>query len=55
MNSVMEIGDKIIFIHKGHKSWEGSKESIFDADNEDLNALVFASKLFQNVKKYHNR
>ena len=54
MNSVMEIGDKIIFIHKGHKSWEGSKESIFDADNEDLNALVFASKLFQNVKKYHN-
>ena len=55
MNSVMEIGDKIVFIHKGHKSWEGSKESIFDSDNEDLNALVFASKLFQNVKKYHNQ
>ena len=55
MNSVMEIGDKILFIHKGYKSWEGDKEAIFDADNEDLNALVFASELFQKVKKYHKR
>ena len=55
MNSVMEIGDNILFIHQGYKSWEGNKDSIFDSDNEDLNALVFASKLFRNVKKYHNR
>jgi len=53
MNSVMEIGDKVIFIHKGNKAWEGDRNSIFEADNEDLNALVFASDLFQKVKKYH--
>ena len=54
MNSVMEIGDKVLFIHEGRKSWEGQKETIFDSNNEDLNALVFASSLFQKVKKYHN-
>ncbi|MBP5318496.1 MAG: ATP-binding cassette domain-containing protein [Paludibacteraceae bacterium] len=55
MNSVMGIGDKIIFIHQGHKSWEGSKDTIFDSDNEDLNNLVFASALFKDVKKLHAR
>ena len=53
MNSVMEIGDKILFIHQGEKAWEGSKDSIFDSNNEDLNNLVFASNLFKKVKQYH--
>ena len=53
MNSVMEIGDKILFIHQGEKSWEGNKDSIFDSDNEHLNNLVFASNLFKKVKQYH--
>jgi phospholipid/cholesterol/gamma-HCH transport system ATP-binding protein len=51
MNSVMEIGEKIIFINKGEKAWEGSKEEIFHADNEDLNDFVFASQLYKKVKK----
>ncbi|MBO4369860.1 MAG: ATP-binding cassette domain-containing protein [Paludibacteraceae bacterium] len=53
MNSVMEIGDKVIFIHQGKKSWEGSKDTIFDSDNEDLNNLVFASNLYKDIKKLH--
>ncbi|MDX9748376.1 MAG: ATP-binding cassette domain-containing protein [Paludibacter sp.] len=53
MNSVMEIGEKIIFINKGEKAWEGSKEDIFHADNEDLNDFVFASELYKKVKKAH--
>jgi phospholipid/cholesterol/gamma-HCH transport system ATP-binding protein len=51
MNSVMEIGEKIIFINKGENAWEGSKEEIFHADNEDLNDFVFASELYKKVKK----
>jgi phospholipid/cholesterol/gamma-HCH transport system ATP-binding protein len=51
MNSVMEIGEKIIFINKGEKAWEGSKEEIFHADNEELNDFVFASQLYKKVKQ----
>lgn len=50
MNSVMEIGEKIIYIHKGYKSWEGDKDGIFTADNEDLQNFVFASDLFKAVR-----
>ena len=53
MNSVMEIGEKIIFINKGEKAWEGSKEDIFHEDNEDLNDFVFASELYKKVKMAH--
>ena len=41
MNSVMEIGDKIIFIHEGSKWWEGDKNQIFKSDNQELNDFVF--------------
>jgi phospholipid/cholesterol/gamma-HCH transport system ATP-binding protein len=51
MNSIMEIGENIIFISKGNKAWEGSKDTIFTAENEELNNFVFASELFQKVKK----
>lgn len=51
MNSVMEIGENIIFIEKGHMAWQGSKEDIFHVDNEALNDFVFASELFKKVKK----
>lgn len=51
MNSVMEIGENIIFINKGEKAWQGSKEEIFHVDNQDLNDFVFASDLFKKVKK----
>lgn len=51
MNSVMEIGENIIFINKGEKAWQGAKEDIFHVDNEDLNNFVFASELYKKVKK----
>ncbi|HON02219.1 MAG: ATP-binding cassette domain-containing protein [Paludibacteraceae bacterium] len=50
MNSVMEIGEKIIYIEKGVKAWEGTKDEIFDAENESFNNFVFASKLFKQLK-----
>lgn len=51
MNSVMEIGDKVVFIYEGKKWWEGSKDTIFNSDNEELNDLVFASKMARKVKQ----
>ena len=51
MNSVMEIGENIIFINKGEKAWQGTKEDIFHVENEDLNNFVFASELYKKVKK----
>jgi len=51
MNSVMDIGEKIIFIHMGKKLWEGNKEEILIAKNEKLNDFVFASELFKRIKK----
>lgn len=51
MNSVMEIGENIVFIEKGVKAWQGSKEDIFHVDNEALNNFVFASELYKKVKK----
>jgi len=47
MNSVMGIGDKIIFIHEGNKKWEGSRIDILHTDNEELNHFVFASKILK--------
>ncbi len=54
MNSVMEIGENIIFINQGEKAWQGTKEDIFHADNEDLNDFVFASELYKKVKKVNS-
>jgi len=51
MNSVMEIGEKILFINKGVKAWEGSSDEIFDTENQSLNNFVFASNLFKKIKK----
>jgi phospholipid/cholesterol/gamma-HCH transport system ATP-binding protein len=51
MNSIMEIGDNIIFINRGEKAWQGTKEEIFHVDNEELNNFVFASKLYKKVKR----
>jgi phospholipid/cholesterol/gamma-HCH transport system ATP-binding protein len=47
MNSVVTMGEKIIFIYEGDKSWEGTKEELFTAKNQKLNDFVFASKFFQ--------
>ncbi|MDR2886374.1 MAG: ATP-binding cassette domain-containing protein [Rikenellaceae bacterium] len=50
MNSVMEIGEKIVYIHKGEKWWEGDKNSIMGADNKELSEFVFASSLAQRAR-----
>lgn len=53
MNSVMEIGENIIFINKGEKAWQGSKEQIFNSQNIALEDFVFASELYKKVKVTH--
>ena len=51
MNSVMGIGDSIIYIYQGHKEWEGNKDQVFSATNKRLNDFIFASDLLKKVKK----
>lgn len=51
MNSVMGIGEKIIFIHKGTSAWTGSKDEIMTSDNKKLNDFIFASDLFKKVRE----
>lgn len=51
MNSVMGIGDHIIFLHQGKKAWEGSNKEIAHTDNQELNDFVFASKFTQAAKE----
>ena len=50
MNSVLEIGDKVIFIYKGSLNWEGSREEILKTDNEALNNFVFATNMAKQIK-----
>jgi len=51
MNSVMEIGDKIMFLHKGNKLWEGTRENIMDTTVKELQEFIFASSLMKAAKK----
>lgn len=51
MNSVMGIGENIVFIADGMKEWQGSKETVISSNNKKLNELVFASDLFKKVKE----
>lgn len=52
MNSVLGIGENIVFINKGHREWVGDANRIFTTANEALNDFVFATRLFQEVKEY---
>ncbi|MDB2622205.1 ATP-binding cassette domain-containing protein [Flavobacteriales bacterium] len=51
MNSVMEIGDRILFIKDGQRAWQGTKAAILNADNKDLHDFVFSSELFKTIKE----
>ena len=51
MNSVMGIGENILFIYKGHKEWQGTSHEVIASNNKRLNDLVFASDLFKKVKE----
>ncbi len=53
MNSVMGIGENIIYIEKGRKEWQGSKDQIMSSTNEKLNSFIFASDLFRKIKETH--
>ena len=55
MNSVLGIGENIVFINKGHCDWTGTDKTIFRSTSKSLNDFVFASKLFQEVKKFLER
>ena len=50
MNSIMEIGDNIVFLKGGKKEWQGSRHEIMTSENEALNDFVFASELFKKIK-----
>lgn len=51
MNSVMEIGDHIVYLHKGLKQWEGNNKEIIYSDNQLLNKFIFASEFLQDAKE----
>lgn len=51
MNSVMEIGEKIVFLKNGKKAWEGSNKEIFKTDNEAVVNFVYSSNLFKKVRE----
>lgn len=51
MNSVLEIGEKVVFIHDGEISWEGNKDGILNSNDSYLNDFVFASNLAKRIKE----
>jgi phospholipid/cholesterol/gamma-HCH transport system ATP-binding protein len=50
MNSVFEIGENIVYLENGLKTWEGNKDTIYKTDNQKLTDFVYASNLFQKVR-----
>jgi phospholipid/cholesterol/gamma-HCH transport system ATP-binding protein len=53
MNSVMEIGEKIVFLKDGLKEWEGTSKDIFKTDNEAVSNFVYSSELFKKVRQMY--
>ena len=53
MNSVMEIGEKIVFLKNGGKAWEGTKKDIFNTDNAAVSSFVYSSDLFKKVREMY--
>ncbi len=51
MNSVLTMGENILFIHEGKKWWSGNSNQIFHSGNQELDDFVFASKIMQNLRK----
>lgn len=51
MNSVMEIGENICFLHEGHLEWSGTKDEVLESDNENLQSFIFASPFLQRLRK----
>ncbi|PID90253.1 MAG: ABC transporter ATP-binding protein [Bacteroidetes bacterium] len=53
MNSVLAIGDTVVFLYEGQLAWQGTGEEVLTSDNELLNAFVFATPMAQKVKQLH--
>lgn len=53
MNSVMEIGEKIVFLESGLKAWEGTQKDIFVTDNEAVSNFVYSSELLKKVREVY--
>ena len=53
MNSVMEIGEKIVFLKNGGKAWEGTKKDIFNTNNAAVSSFVYSSDLFKKVREMY--
>ena len=53
MNSVMEIGEKIVFLKNGVKAWEGTKKDIFNTDNAAVSSFVYSSDLLKKVREMY--
>jgi phospholipid/cholesterol/gamma-HCH transport system ATP-binding protein len=51
MNSVLEIGEQIIFLHKGEKLWEGTNNNILQTKEKNLQEFLFANKLIRDMKR----
>jgi phospholipid/cholesterol/gamma-HCH transport system ATP-binding protein len=52
MNSVLEIGEHIIFLYKGEKVWEGNNKTILDTNVKALQDFIFANKLIRDMKAH---
>jgi phospholipid/cholesterol/gamma-HCH transport system ATP-binding protein len=55
MNSVMEIGENILYIHEGKLWWQGNKENVLFSDNKELNDFIFCSALTKRIKEKENK
>lgn len=55
MNSVMEIGEKILFLKNGIKEWEGSYKTIFKTDNKAVTDFVYSSNLYKKIRETYNK
>ena len=53
MNSVMEIGEKVLFLENGQKAWEGSNQEIFKTENKDVGNFIYSSNLFKKVREVY--
>ena len=53
MNSVMEIGEKIVFLENGLKQWEGTNQEVFKTDNEAVTKFVYSSEMFKKIREIY--
>lgn len=55
MNSLMQIGERILFIKEGRMAWNGVNTEVFESSNKDLQDFVFSSELYRSINKKHNK